>query len=453
MKARLGAWWEALHTSFWFVPSLMCLGTVALSAATIGFDRSANGQSRGGWLWSGGVDGAREVLSTIAGSVITVAGVTFSITITALVLASSQFGPRLLRTFMRDVGNQLVLGTFLSTFLYCLLVLRTVRGAEDSRFVPALSVTIGVGLAVLSVAVLIYFIHHVASSIQADNLCAAVADEMFEGIERMFPQRIGGPAPAAERFDWPADFDRTARVVPSRKTGYIQAVDGDVLLELARERDVLLQLEAPPGDFVAEGEPLARVHPPGGDFEALADEVRENFTLGRQRTPEQDAEFSIGQLTEIAARALSPGINDPRTAMVCADWLGAGLGRLAEREFPPALRRDETGRARVLASVQSFESLAEAALSPMRRYGCKHVSVTLRLLQAIQDCAPHLCRAADRNTLRRHAGLIAGDGCREACNESDQACIEERHRKALQALVEGESGRRKDEDDLEHAEL
>lgn len=176
-SARLANLWESLRTSYWFVPTLMTAGGVALSFASVHLDERVNYKwvRTVGWIWAGGAEGARQVLSTIAGSMITVAGVAFSITIVALTLASNQFGPRLLRNFVRDAGNQIVLGTFIATFVYCLLVLRTVRGEDDTEFVPYVSVTLGVAFALTSLGVLIYFIHHVAISIQAENLIASVA--------------------------------------------------------------------------------------------------------------------------------------------------------------------------------------------------------------------------------------------------------------------------------------
>ncbi len=168
-----------------------------------------------GWIYTRGPDGARAVLSTIAGSMITVAGVVFSVTIVALSLASNQFGPRLLRNFMRDRGNQIVLGTFVATYLYCLLVMRTVQGMDGSQFVPHLSVTVAILMAVASLGVLIYFIHHVAVSIQAPELIANVAHELHEAIDRLFPEELGY-APRKRRTSKPTSFplNSIARAAP-----------------------------------------------------------------------------------------------------------------------------------------------------------------------------------------------------------------------------------------------
>ena len=439
MRAHAAAWWENVRTSLWFVPSLMALMAIGLSFFTVHLDQQVKSDwvHTVGWIWAGGVEGARAVLSTIAGSTITVAGVTFSITITALVLASSQFGPRLLRNFMGDRGNQFVLGTFIATYLYCLLVLRTVRSVDESRFVPYISVTVGMLLAILSLGVLIYFIHHVAGSIQADNLAASVARELRESIDRLFPQEIGEPIEPQDFADQiPSDFDDQARAVEAPHGGYVQSIDSETLMNLACEHDFLVRLKRRPGEFVACGNSLLEVWPPDKCDQALAEKLDKIFVIGSHRSATQDAEYSVDQLVEVACRALSPGINDPRTAITCIDWLGEAVGQLAEREMPAHFRRDEGGKLRVIiASPVTFEVFVDAAWSQIRRYGATSVDVTLHLLSSISEVAAHLRRETDRATLRRHADLVAEDGQRQTENSADRAAIIERHHEVLQALM------------------
>jgi uncharacterized membrane protein len=233
----------------------MALVTIGLSFATLAIDWTVKQKviEQVGWLWAGGPSGAREILSTIAGSMITVAGVAFSITIVVLALASSQFGPRLLRNFMRDTSNQVVLGSFISTFIYCLLILRTIRDDGASEFVPHISVTLGIVSALASLGVLIYFIHHVSVSIQAPMVIARVAEELDRGIARLFPEKVGqnigeqgNKQPAS---DLPAEFFRQASAVPSSATGYLQAVAAGALMAIAEEKDLVLCLNYRPGQF------------------------------------------------------------------------------------------------------------------------------------------------------------------------------------------------------------
>jgi len=202
MKAQFLKYWEQLHSSFWFVPAILALGSTALALSAVALDEHATDVLRNWkWLYSGGAEGASAVLQTIAGSMITIAGVVFSMTLVALTLASAQFGPRLLRNFMRDTVNQLVLGTFVATFIYCLLVMRMIRHEDEVAFVPHFSVTLGVVLALVSMAVLIYFIHHVSVSIQADEVVARVAKDLDEGMDRLFPEDLGKSEPPAAGQD------------------------------------------------------------------------------------------------------------------------------------------------------------------------------------------------------------------------------------------------------------
>ena len=338
-----------------------------------------------GWLYTFGPEGARAILSAIASSMITVAGLTFSITMLTLQLASSQFGPRLLRNFMRDRGNQVVLGTFIATFVYCLLVLRTVRGTEESSFVQHISVAFGLLLALGSIAVLIYFIHHVASSIRIETLLARLAGETHQAIDRLYPERIGSEPPAEHRAapSLPTGFADLARPVCAAEGGYVQRVDVDALMKPAKAHDLLVRVEARPGRFVAAGDPLLLAFPGERVPDAACRELREAIAIGAERTPEQDLEYSIRRIVEIAQRALSPGVNDPTTALYCIDRLDEGLRRLAVRDMPSPVRYDDGNRPRVLSETASFDELACAAFAAIARYGTKDADVIGRLLAAI----------------------------------------------------------------------
>lgn len=436
--ARLLALWERLRTSYWFVPTLMTTGAVALSLASVHLDGQVNAKwvRTVGWIWAGSPEGAREVLSTIAGSMITVAGVAFSITIVALTLASTQFGPRLLRNFVRDLGNQVVLGTFVSTFVYCLLVLRTVRGGDGTEFVPYVSVTLGVAFALTSLGVLIYFIHHVATAIQAESLIAAVADELEDAIEAMFPERLGEPGSEPDEPDERRDaaLEGDGLAIASRHAGYVQGLDEGELMEIAAEEDLLLRLELSPGRFVNAGGTLVRAFPSARAGDAVADRVRSTFIIGRRRTPTQDPEYAVHQLVEIAVRALSPSVNDPFTTMTCLDWLGTALGELAGRKVPSPFRYDGQGRLRVIAESPDFGGMADAAFNQIRQYGSGSVSVILRLLDTIAAVGRRVRRPHDRARLRLHADKVAQDARAVLVNECDRREVDERHAATLRVL-------------------
>ncbi len=364
------------------------------------------------WLYSGGPQGARSVLSTIAGSVITVAGTTFSITIAALTLASSQFGPRLLRTFRRDAGNQIVLGTFISTFLYCLLVLRKVRGTDQSQFVPDLAVTVGVVLAIFSLAVLIYFIHHTAASIQVSNLMDSVERELNSTIEDTFPAR--------DKFDkLEREFGGSAEVHPpsndfaevkTRKGGYLIRVDYAALVRYASKKDCRLFIHLRPGSFSLPDLPLATVTPAD-----CADEVDEEaslhdaFYFGKERTPEQDPEHAILQLTEIAVRALSPGTNDPFTAIAGLDKLTASIDFMAQRRMASTLLYDDKNTLRVVATPFKYEDLVVAAFQYIRKAAANNREVLSHLSHRLQMLLERVDDRDLRSALENQCNLTNDD--------------------------------------------
>ena len=317
MKTKLLNVWESIRASFWFVPSIMVFWAVLLSFLMVAVDRRLDltSYSSFGILYAGGPEGGRLILSTIAGSMVTVAGVAFSITIVALTLASSQFGSRLLRNFMRDTGNQLVLGTFISTFIYCLLVLRTVGQVDEAVFVPNVSITFAVVLALVNVGVLIFFIHHVSTSIQADQVIAAVYHELLNHIQRLFPEEIGYGPDHNEKVENEKSalghaYYQTVPVLASQ-SGYLQAIDSDGLLEFATGNDLLMYLQYRPGEFVVAGSTIVAVQCNEPLDENLKRQISGSLILGAQRTPEQDSEYVVHQLVEVAVRALSPGIKIP----------------------------------------------------------------------------------------------------------------------------------------------
>jgi uncharacterized membrane protein len=298
------------------VPALMSASAAVLAIVTLALDHAYRFQWLGQFdsAFAVGPEGARLVLSSIAGSMITVASLVFSMTLVTLTLASSQLGPRLITRFMRDRINQVVLGTFIATFLYALFVLQTVTEGEAEPFVPHISVTTALVLTLVSLGWLVYFIHHVADSIQADTVIAEVYAELIHALDHLYPKLAGQePAIAATK---PVPVDLLAQApaaIPAPKGGYIQAIGTHALLRLAREHDLVIEIHRRPGHFVVVGRPLMCAWPGARVSDHVAEAAADEVVLGPKRTPTQDVEFSIDALVEIAVRALSPGINDPRT--------------------------------------------------------------------------------------------------------------------------------------------
>lgn len=437
--ARLNKLWDSLHSSFWFVPTLMVVLAIGLSFITIAIDQSREMNIIGelGWAYSLGPNGSRAILSAIAGSMVSVATTAFSIMIVALQLASSQFGPRLLRNFMQDTGNQVVLGTFISTFVYSLMVLRTINGVEETEFVPHIAVTCGIGLAISSIGVLIYFIHHSASSIQVDQVIKKVGSDLDDAIDRLFPEKIGRSAPQQQEermADIAREFDRVSCSIKAGKSGYIQTIDDKQLMQIATDKKLLLRVQQRPGRFVVKGSELVRVFPEDKVNKQLIAQINNAFVLGSQRTEQQDIEFSIDQLVEIAVRALSPGINDPFTAIRCIDQLNAALCHFAQREIPSPYRYAHNNQLRVIAEPITFAEVTDTAFNQIRQYGQSSVAVTMRLLEAIAVIASFTHRTSDQIALRRHADMIERGSQEEVAEELDRKAIEERYLAAVKAI-------------------
>ena len=443
MRVRATKLWESVSASYWFVPAVMSVLAVGLGFLLLAMDRgmAPDALREIGWAYTGGPDGARELLATVAGSMITVAGVVFSITIVVLSLASSQLGPRILRNFMSDRVSQVVLGTFTGTFLYSLVVLRTVRGDGDDydAFVPELAVTAGVLLAAVAMGVLIYFIHHIALLIQAPHTIATVAREMDDTIDRMFPEALGHPEPERNpRKDLPPGFAEESAPVAARGTGYLQAVDMERLLRVAEEHDLLVRLFPRPGHFVFEGAALARVWPRDRVDDGLEAAIGEAVILGSERTPTQDVEFAIRQLVEIAVRALSPSLNDPFTAMNCIDQLGARLLRLARCRFPDAYRYDDRGRLRVVTNPNSFPGVMDAAFDQLRQNAGRAPAVLIRMLEMLAVLAGSAQSDPVRESVRHHAILVHRAAHAEVREPWDLRDVDERFDAVVQALARGE---------------
>jgi uncharacterized membrane protein len=437
-NVKLGKLWDSLHSSYWFVPTLMAIMATALAFVMLTLDRKGfyGPIEKWGWIYTGGPDGARALLSAVAGSMISVAATAFSITIVALQLAAANFGPRLLRNFMQDTSNQFVLGTFLGTFVYSIFVLRTIRGEDYNIFVPQISVTVGMVLAIISIAVLIYFIHHASTIIQASHVISEVSTDLDSTIERLFPQKIGyAPSDNQRQIgEISPSFELEALPIQASGSGYIQAIDDEELLKIACKHNLLFRLKSRPGDFIVQGNVLLIAWPEKCVNQKLPQQIRNAFIIGRERTEQQDIEFPIDQLVEIALRALSPGINDPFTAVRCIDRLTAGLCRLAQIDFPSPYRYDGNNNLRVIADLVTFPELTDRAFNQIRRYGKTDAVVTFRLIEGITTIATYTRKSKDRAALRRHADKIWQDSSESLSQEQDRQDVQQRYQDAIKAL-------------------
>ncbi len=404
MKAKLSYLQDYITENLWVIPCSLTASAIAMSFALGALDRSAWGQSLAseGWVYPIDPRGARLTLSTLAGSMITVTSLVFSLTILALTVAAQQLGPRLLRSFMRDRVTQVVLGVFLSTFVFALLVLRTVDDSGGDNFVPYLSLAVALVLAITSFGALIFFMHHIANMIQADTVIANVTEDLHGVLAKTFPEATEETPPDGGEAD--ASAVRAAirdkgRGITARQSGYIQIIDYDNLAQMAAQRNLYIALPARSGHFVIPDSPIAVVAPAEAVVNDVVETVRNAILIGARRTPVQDLEFLIANLVEIAVRALSAGVNDHYTATACIDRLCEALAEILHR--PPAFSTmaDETGTVRLVREAPSFAHLLDSAFNEIRQTAPGNVAVLSRLADRLAMLSGPAKRPAERHAL------------------------------------------------------
>jgi uncharacterized membrane protein len=433
---KLKRFWSTLRSSFWFLPSLIVLVSIVFAAGLIEADSAGSDRWLAHWprLFGAGAQGARDMMSTIAGSMMTVVGVTFSMILVVLALASSQYTSRILRNFMRSRVTQVVLGIFAGIFTYSLIVLRTIRGGDESTFVPNMAVFFGFVLSLGGVGALMFFIHHIASSIQASSIIASVAQETIAAIDRLFPEKLGQePDIDDDNQKLPPLAARNWRGVPARENGYIQSVNNAGLLRLAQDRKTIVRMEHGIGDFVVRNTTLASLSLEETPDEETITALQATFSISRHRTVEQDSAFGIRQIVDVALKALSPGINDTTTAVMCVDYLTAILARIAPRQIP-SLYRYEEGELRVIAKGPSFESLLAESFDQIRSNAKGDVAIMLRMLGAIQTLTSLTASPQRRRALREQVQWIAELAERTLESTHDRARIDTRLAHVCEAL-------------------
>jgi uncharacterized membrane protein len=420
--------WINLKSSLWFVPALSVLVSAGLAVALVELDAELGLKfTRVSPQFFGlGADGSRSILATIAQSVITIAGVSFSITIVALSLAANQYTPRVLRNFMRDRGNQTVLGGLVGIFTYCIIVLRTIQGGDDS-FVPPISVILALGFSIVAIGLFIYFVHHVASSIQASSIISSIAVETEAVIRQLSPEE---PRQAEQNLSLPRQ--PLAHAIKSPKSGYLQTIEVETLSRLAEQEDVRLEIVVPVGEFVLRNTTLLK----GGwsnkpDANTVA-RVQRCFNIEPFRTIEQDPAFGMRQIVDIAVKALSPGINDPTTAITCLEYLGSILNTLMERPMPSPCSHLPGN---LTIRTPSFEFFADLAFEEIRQNCQKQPAVYRAMFRAISKTVGERVVTLDqRMALKKHAQLILQTAERTLLLQDDISALQTQARELLQTL-------------------
>jgi uncharacterized membrane protein len=428
---------EVLRTNLWLVPAVLVLAAVVLFVATYSLDLAAyNGVFRvPGWAISGGPDVARTVLIGIAAAVITVVGVVFSIVIVALTLTSTQFGPRMLRNFIRDRGTQLTLGTFVATFVYAVLTLGSVGQGAHGNFVPHISVTVTLVLMLADLAVLIYFLHHITIQIQLPQVIAGIAGDLQSAIEL----QAGDPSEGADAELASALIENMAGqggVVIAPRSGYLQYLEHRTLISVATEVAAVIHVLFRPGHFIVQGQQYATVWPAEA-ADSVTRELAGAHVTGPYRTLAQDVSFGVDQLVEIGIRALSTAVNDTFTALTCIDWIGDSLYQVTGRWQPTRVYRDATGAVRVITTETTWERLVQRAFDKVRQAARGMPAVMIRQLDALAKIMERTSTAAERQVLLDQAAMIERLSAASVGEPTDRADISRAYQRVIVGASQG----------------
>jgi uncharacterized membrane protein len=431
VTARLRKALADLSETFWLIPALMVVLGIGGALGLVEVDRSGliPRWLLEGWLYDGGATGARTLLGAIASSTIGVAGTVFSITIAALSLAAGQMGPRLLRNFTRDRGNQLTLGVFLGTFSYALIVLRSVRTEGEGGFIPHLSLSVGIALAFVCVATLVYFVGHMAGRINVDTVIELVSDDVNSAIRRLTTDRRQPAQP-------PAMIWRDAVPIADPRRGYLQQLDEAGLASWAAENQTAILLLVRPGDYVFPGAPIALMLPP---VEGAGEAIRNATALGAHRVSSFDLRFAVRQLVEVAVRALSPGVNDPYTAISVLDRLGAALCEMEPVFLPSGVSLVGERVVLVVPQIQ-YDQLLNTMFHMIRQSAAGNTAVLMRQLEVLTQVVS--CER-DRERmigLKRHADLVIEDAERDVATPGDLEDLRRRYRAFVTTMNDGPLG-------------
>ncbi|MDY7099347.1 MAG: DUF2254 domain-containing protein [Pseudomonadota bacterium] len=402
MKAEIQFFWSRLNANYWFYPSGFAAFCAVLALVTVWLDRNgyASFVEQGGWLVDVSPQGATDILTVIAGSMIGVAATVFSITLVSVTYASSTYGPRLLTNFLEDKGNQVSLAAFIGTFVYALIVLRAVRvggpaGAADPvGFAPQISLIVAYVLVAFCVAVLVFFLNHVPSSIRINVVLEQIGKRLMAAVEKTYPIED-------ERHD--AREGQGGETLEAWGAGYVQMISFDSLQEVAAETESVISLRVRTGDFVHRGLPVADIK--GAAPDDLCDTIKENITLGPVRTPEQDPQFLIDELVEIGLRALSPGINDPFTAITVLHWLGACISEVGRRDLRKDICDGDADDCPVIPLPDTFEHYLNRSFGSIRNAVSSSPSASVVMFDTIANAALPL-KGDERRAALRHQGEL-----------------------------------------------
>lgn len=419
--------WDRLTVSLWFASAVMALGAVLLAWAMVEVDGRVPNEllEHSRFILSGSVSELRTFLLGIATTTLATAGVVFTLLTLPLSTVVSQYGSRLLRVFLSDRTTQLVLGMFVATFVYCIAAATSIPPVEVEPEGPQVAATIGLLLMMITFASLILLVQHISTMLQAPNIAAAAGAELLDVVRVELPDVAGSgdDEGQAGRETLPNLVEAEGYPIHARDIGYIQTIDPEIMLTLARENDLVIRLVRKPGHFVRNGAVVALAWPADRVNERLESQIRQAFRLGNQRTPTQDVVCAINQLVEMAVRAMSPAINDPFTAMTCLDYLGQGLALFARQRGEDLNIYDRAGQLRLVFEPVTFDELLSAAFDMLRHAGCDNATVLLHMLEVIDSISRETASPEARQKLPRHVSLIQAESRAGDLIEEDRQLI------------------------------
>ncbi|WP_299196694.1 DUF2254 domain-containing protein [uncultured Erythrobacter sp.] len=431
MTAEIRFFWARLNANYWFYPATFAVLAAVLATTVVSMDRNGFAEflSDYDWLVPVRPKGAADILMVMAGAVIGVASTVFSITIVAVSYASGTYGPRLLTNFLEDKGNQVSLATFIGSFVYAIVALRSVRAEDESAstasdaaattlpgFAPQLSLLVAYLLMAVCVAVLVFFLHHVPSSIRINKVLETIGVRLIDAVRETYP--------VEDEFS-DAREPEGGEELRASDAGYVQMIDFADLEEKARDSGGTFSLRVRTGDFVHRGLPLMDVK--GCSVDDLKDELRECFSLGSVRTPEQDPQFLIDELVEIALRALSPGINDPFTAITALHWLGAATSEIGRRDLRKDVCGEDAEDCPVIPCPDDFQHYLKRGFGSLRSAVATSPNAALVMLDVLGNAATPV-KDRDRREMLRDQGRLLIEQTREALTGPDLQSVEARYR-------------------------
>jgi uncharacterized membrane protein len=440
--------WDRMKVSFWFAPVIMAVAAVLLAWLMYGVDNlvpdAALEDSR--FVLAGTPGELRSALLNMAGTVLATAGVVFTLLTLPLSTVASQYGSRLLRVFLGDRTTQFVLGAFVGTFVYCIAAALSIPTASVEQDAPQVTATLGVYLMVATFGTLILLVQHVSTMLQAPNIAAAAGAELLDVVRANAEEVANGDngnggsetRPIPDSRDIPAMLTETRGYpVRARGVGYIQYINSQMVLTLAQKKDLVVHLQCKPGCYVQSGAVVALVWPAERVDEQLEALFQRAFRLGNGRTPSQDVEYAVNQLTEMAVRAMSPAINDPFTAMTCLDRIGDGLATFIRQGGNDSHHWDQDGRLRLILDPVTIDDLLDAAFDMLRHASCNNANVLQHMLEVIGALGQEVKAPEIRRQLRRHVSLIQAESQVGNLIEADRQSIRQSS-EALQTRLMGE---------------